>query len=108
MSRQKGYCSKFRPTPRQHEILIFIADFIEKNGIAPKLKDIGMALDMPNLGAVREHLVALEKKKFIQRKPGIPRSIVILKMPDTPKNVMNKSVPEPDMEADPENQAPEF
>lgn len=60
---------------RQRQILEFINQYIQANGVAPTLKQIADAIGVRSLATVHEHLETLESKGFIKRKSGKTRSI---------------------------------
>lgn len=63
-------------TPRQREVL----EFIRANSAfySPSVREIaaGLAIKSPN--GVMNHIIALEKKGVIRRKPGQHRNIEVL------------------------------
>ena len=68
-------------TDRQEMVLDFIYDYMEKNGWPPTLREIGSYLGIGSTNGVTDHLLALEKKGYLERVPGKSRAI---RMP-TPK-----------------------
>ena len=54
-------------TKRQNEILLFIIDCIRDNGMPPTIAEIGVRFSISSTNGVNDHLVALEKKGFIER-----------------------------------------
>lgn len=54
-------------TPRQHEILWYVATSIRRNGIVPSVREIGHALGMRSPSTVHQHLSALARKGFLRR-----------------------------------------
>lgn len=63
---------------RQRQIVDFIAQYIQKKGYAPTLKEIANAIDVSSLATVHEHLQALERKKIIKKHNGTVRGIELL------------------------------
>lgn len=63
---------------RQRQILDFIAQYIQKYGFAPSLKDIAQALGLSSLATVHEHLCSMERKGVIRRTHGTIRGIEII------------------------------
>ena len=55
---------------RQKQILDFIKQYVQKNGLAPTLTEIANALGVSSLATVHEHLKAMEKKGVIKRFNG--------------------------------------
>ena len=64
-------------TEQQKNVLQVVVDCVKSNGFPPTLREIGDALDLPNVTAVRGHLAALEKKGYIRRRLNKHRSIVV-------------------------------
>ena len=65
---------------RQKELLDFLTQYIQSNGVAPTLHEIAEALRLSSLATVHEHLQALEKKKMIRRSTGAVRGIELLRV----------------------------
>ncbi|AAD36159.1 LexA family transcriptional regulator [Thermotoga maritima MSB8] len=65
-------------TERQRKVLLFIEEFIEKNGYPPSVREIARRFRITPRGALL-HLIALEKKGYIERKNGKPRALRISK-----------------------------
>lgn len=63
---------------RQRQIVDFIAQYIQKNGYSPTLKEIAGALGVSSLATVHEHLQALERKKIIRKTEGAVRGIELI------------------------------
>lgn len=60
---------------RQRQIVDYVAQYIQKNGFSPTLKEIAAALNVSSLATVHEHLQALERKNVIKRHEGTVRGI---------------------------------
>jgi hypothetical protein len=65
-----------RPTQRQLEYLAFIARYMDRFGIAPAESDIQRHF-MVSAPSVNQMMQMLERRGFISRLPGVPRSIHI-------------------------------
>jgi len=63
---------------RQKQILDFIKQYIQKNGLAPTLTEIANALGVSSLATVHEHLRTMEKKGVIKRFDGSVRGIEVI------------------------------
>lgn len=63
---------------RQRQIFDFIAQYIQKNGFAPTLKEIAGAIGVSSLATVHEHLQALQRKKVIKKHEGTVRGIELV------------------------------
>lgn len=70
-------------TPRQQEVFDFIKYFIDKKRWPPSYQEIADHFRFTLVGALG-HLRALKKKGVVTFRPGIPRSIRILKDPRIP------------------------
>ncbi len=63
---------------RQRQIVDFIAQYIQKNGYAPTLREIADAIGVSSLATVHEHLEVLARKKIIKKHSGVSRGIELL------------------------------
>ncbi|CAB1057598.1 hypothetical protein D1BOALGB6SA_2351 [Olavius sp. associated proteobacterium Delta 1] len=66
-------------TNQQHKVLRYIGKHLHAKGFPPTLQEIGMAIGLTNVNAVRGHVLALEKKGYITKAPDRARSIQIIK-----------------------------
>ncbi|MBC8166326.1 MAG: transcriptional repressor LexA [Bryobacteraceae bacterium] len=64
-------------TPRQKELLDYLACFIEEHGYSPSYEEIANGLDLASLATVHKHISALEKKSYIRRSHNQSRSVEI-------------------------------
>lgn len=64
-------------SPRQREILDFIAASIDQSGVVPSYRQIGQALAIGSTNAVSDHIKALIRKGYVERvgSHGAPRSL---------------------------------
>lgn len=65
-------------TKRQREILNFLNEFIEDNGYAPSLEEIGHRFNLSSLATVHKHLTNLQEKGFIRRAWNRSRSLEVV------------------------------
>lgn len=63
---------------RQRQIVDFIAQYIQKNGFAPTLKEIAGSIGVSSLATVHEHLQALQRKNVIKKHEGTVRGIELV------------------------------
>ncbi len=63
---------------RQRQIVDFLAQYIQRNGFSPTLREIADALGVSSLATVHEHLQALERKHVIRRHEGSARGIELI------------------------------
>ena len=65
-------------TKRQREILDFLNEFIEQNGYAPSLEEVGRRFGLSSLATVHKHLTNLQEKGFIKRAWNRSRSMELV------------------------------
>jgi repressor LexA len=65
-------------TKRQREILDYLQEFIQQQGYAPSLEEIGRRFGLSSLATVHKHLTNLEEKGFIRRLWNRSRSVELL------------------------------
>src|SRR5690606_1203349 len=63
---------------RQRQIVDFIAQYTQKNGYSPTLKEIAECLGVSSLATVHEHLNALAKKRVLRKFEGAVRGIELI------------------------------
>ena len=64
-------------TPRQCKIIQVIEDSVQRCGYAPTLREIGEAAGLASTSSVSHHLSTLEKKGYLSRGAGRPRTAVV-------------------------------
>lgn len=62
-------------TPRQRQVLDFIARFVEDNGYCPSYEEIAKGLELASLATVHKHISALEAKQYLKRAFNHSRSL---------------------------------
>jgi repressor LexA len=70
-----------RLAPRQKVLLMFVRDYHAAHGYPPTVREMANALGVTSTNGVNQHLVALERKGYVRRTPGIARSTVVLRGP---------------------------
>ena len=65
-------------TDRQQEVLDKIREHIERTGLPPSRSELAGSLGLAHASAVKHHLHALEKKGWLEVKPGVYRGIYLL------------------------------
>ena len=63
---------------RQRQIVDYLAQYIQRNGYSPTLREIADALGVSSLATVHEHLQAIERKHVIRRHEGSARGIELI------------------------------
>ncbi|MDO5504847.1 MAG: transcriptional repressor LexA [Pseudoxanthomonas suwonensis] len=69
----------------QQAILGYIAERIDVDGFAPTQTEIARAFGFKGVRAAQYHLEALEAAGAIERRPGIARSLKVLRAPTSPQ-----------------------
>ncbi|MBN1846363.1 MAG: repressor LexA [Sedimentisphaerales bacterium] len=69
-------CAGLTLTPRQHQILRFLADYRSNNGYSPTLQEMAQALRLSRV-TVFEHVEALVRKGLLIRRPNKARSLTL-------------------------------
>lgn len=78
-------------TSQQEKVLDFVEIYLKKQGFPPTLREIGEAIGLANINAVRGHILALEKKGYISKAPDRARSIQVLRSPSTISRLKRKA-----------------
>jgi len=71
---------------RHKKIIQFLAEFQEKNGYSPSIREIGESIDVRSTSLVDYYLNQLEEKGFISREQHISRSICLVQPPEGHKS----------------------
>lgn len=64
-------------TPIQARIRRFIEDFGQQSGHSPSYREIADAVGLASLSSVSLHMRTLERKGYLDREPGRPRTAVV-------------------------------
>jgi repressor LexA len=64
-------------TKRQEEILDFVVQRVRDEGFPPTLKEIAATFGLASPNAVRDHLLALERKGFLRRSAEKSRALTL-------------------------------
>lgn len=62
------------PTPRQIDVLRYVADFIDANHISPQLREICDAFGWSSTNAAQQQLIALQRRGLLVRQALLSRS----------------------------------
>ena len=65
-------------TKRQREILDYVTEFIDKNGYAPSIREIGDNFNLSSPATIHVHLENLKKKGFLKTSYNEARSIELV------------------------------
>jgi len=63
---------------RREKIMIFLSTFINENGYAPSIREIGENVGLSSSSTVFTHLTKLKSENKITFAPGLPRTIRVL------------------------------
>lgn len=75
-------------TKRQREILDFITDFIEENGYAPSIREIGENFHLNSPATIHAHIENLKKKGFLKTGFNEARSLE----PVQPDSIFSRAI----------------
>jgi repressor LexA len=70
-------------TAKQRELLMFIRERLDENGISPSFDEMREALDLKSKSGVHRLISALEERGFIRRLPNRARALEVVKLPDS-------------------------
>ncbi len=65
--------------PRERQVLEFVAQFIQRYGYSPTLREIGDTVGLSSVATVHEHINKLEKKGYIKKIEGTKRGIEVIR-----------------------------
>jgi repressor LexA len=68
-------------TPRQQEILQFLATYVDDHGYPPTVREIGDAVGLASPSTVHAHLANLERVGLLRRDPTKPRALELVGRP---------------------------
>lgn len=66
-------------TERQRKTMLFVQEYIEKNGYPPSHREVGRGIGTAHSSYARVCLLALEKKGFLRINLGVVRGMKVLK-----------------------------
>lgn len=64
-------------TERQQQVLNAIASYIKEKGYPPTVRELAQELGFKSTSTLHAHLQRLEKKGYISKEKGKPRTITI-------------------------------
>jgi repressor LexA len=65
-------------TGRQQEIWEFLADYVDRHGYPPTVREIGEAVGLASPSTVHAHLANLERAGLLRRDPTKPRALELI------------------------------
>jgi repressor LexA len=66
------------PGSREQQVLQFVRAGVARHGYPPSIREIGDAVGLRSTSSVAYHLNALQKKGYLHRDPGRPRTVELL------------------------------
>src|SRR5688572_13498632 len=73
-------------TPKQKELLLYIHERLQENGVPPSFDEMKEALDLRSKSGIHRLITALEERGFIRRLPHRARALEIVKLPEGGQN----------------------
>jgi repressor LexA len=62
-------------TARQREVLAALGRLHDQHGFAPSLREVADEVGLASVSSVHHHVVRLEDRGFVERRPGQPRTV---------------------------------
>lgn len=72
-------------TAKQQELLVFIQQRLDANGISPSFEEMKEALGLKSKSGIHRLISALEERGFLHRLPNRARALEVTKLPDALK-----------------------
>jgi len=69
-------------TRKQHQLLLFINERMNKDGVAPSFDEMKEALDLKSKSGIHRLIMALEERGFLRRLPHRARALEVVKLPE--------------------------
>ena len=69
-------------TRKQHELLRFIQQRLQDDGVPPSFDEMKEALDLRSKSGIHRLIMGLEERGFIRRLPNRARALEIVKLPE--------------------------
>jgi repressor LexA len=69
-------------TQKQHDLLLFIHERVQKTGVSPSFDEMKDALDLKSKSGIHRLINALVERGFIRRIPHRARALEVLKLPE--------------------------
>jgi repressor LexA len=70
-------------TRKQNELLRFIHERLQEEGVPPSFEEMKEALDLRSKSGIHRLIMALEERGFIRRLPNRARAIEVLRLPES-------------------------
>ena len=69
-------------TKKQHQLLLFIHDRLNRDGVAPSFDEMKEALELRSKSGIHRLIIALEERGFLRRLPHRARALEVIKLPE--------------------------
>tara|TARA_Y100001934_G_scaffold272886_1_gene362038 strand:- start:52765 stop:53472 length:708 start_codon:yes stop_codon:yes gene_type:complete len=69
-------------TRKQHQLLMFIHECMQKQGVPPSFDEMKDALELKSKSGIHRLITGLEERGFLRRLPHRARALEILRLPD--------------------------
>jgi len=79
-------------TQKQHDLLLFIHERVQKTGVSPSFDEMKDALDLKSKSGIHRLISALEERGFIRRIAHRARALEVVKLPE---DIAAKKAPAP-------------
>ena len=80
-------------TRKQHELLVYINDYITKTGTSPSFDEMKDALDLKSKSGIHRLITGLEERGFLRRMPHRARALEVMRLPETAAIGVNPGQP---------------
>ena len=80
-------------SPRQEQILVFIREFIRRNGYPPTIRDIGKSVSISSTSVVNYNLNVLQNKGFLTREQDVARGLRLVEEDRQPDMDQMRAIP---------------
>ena len=81
-----------RPTKKQHDLLVFIEDFITRHGYSPSYREIMKSLGYTSVATVSLHVNNLIRRGHLQKRDRSARSLEVIKGHETKPAINTKQL----------------
>ncbi|WP_417515159.1 transcriptional repressor LexA [Minwuia sp.] len=68
-------------TRKQHQLLLYVHEYLKDNGVSPSFDEMKDALDLKSKSGIHRLIMALEERGFIRRLPHRARALEVVKLP---------------------------
>jgi repressor LexA len=70
-------------TRKQHELLIYVNEYLKDHGISPSFEEMKDALDLKSKSGIHRLITGLEERGFIRRLAHRARALEVVRLPET-------------------------